>query len=687
MLFPADPALPLETAPPTLAAPSGDLHAAELEMGGSERAPSAELRIKVEALARANGELETLIDATDMATLFLDLESRLRRATPRARELFGLASGDVGRPLVDLGGPLTHLNLEAARALKCAQSIEREVESDDGRAFLLRAAPVRTPAGEVEGVALTFVDITTRKFAEEQRLALDALRQSDARFRAIVDQATAGVAEYGIKGEHLFANGTYRELLGYSQDELRALNLDDLVHPDDREHCDALFQQSVARPGPFTTQKRVIAKSGAILWVQESISSIRDAQGNAQSVVGVAIDVTASRAAEEVLRASEERLRAVFEQATAGIALIELDGRLAQVNDHFTTLLGFSTAELLGVRIQELTHPDDRPLLVEHFLALVNQGTSFELEKRSLRKNHGFLWVSASVSVVRGADGAPQLACAVVVDISERKRAQEEISQANHDLEARVAARTAELAAALEIVREEVAQRQQAEVGRDRLLGRIVGAQEEERRRLSRELHDNMGQHLTAILLAISALEAQQTAHSASLPFTDRRQKTDLRRLRAMVDELLSVSHHLAWEIRPALLDNVGLRAALEQYVANWGQISGIHADFVARGGMEKIALSPEDETALFRVTQEALTNVARHAGASQVSLVLEENEAGVAVIIEDNGRGIDLETSDTSTRLGLLGMKERMELVGGTLTLESGEGTGLTVYARVSRR
>jgi signal transduction histidine kinase len=153
--------------------------------------------------------------------------------------------------------------------------------------------------------------------------------------------------------------------------------------------------------------------------------------------------------------------------------------------------------------------------------------------------------------------------------------------------------------------------------------------------------------------------------------------------------------HRLAWELRPSVLDNFGLVPALRQYVEEWGKRNHVQADFLTRGISQSTLsasarLPAEVETTLYRVVQESLTNVQRHAQATQVGVVIERRNSHALAIIEDNGRGFEVEEDENGTprpvanRLGLLGMVERVELVGGSLTIESTLGQGTTVYARV---
>ena len=199
---------------------------------------------------------------------------------------------------------------------------------------------------------------------------------------------------------------------------------------------------------------------------------------------------------------------------------------------------------------------------------------------------------------------------------------------------------------------------------------RVIEAQELERKRLARELHDETGQALTSILLGLKPLEEALDGEARARVGT----------LRELVVSTLQDVRRLAVELRPTALDDFGLAAALERLVGGLRE-GGLDVDFDARLGDERLA--PEVETALYRIVQEALTNVVKHAGATRVGVVLTRRDAAVVAIVEDDGRGFDSGEA-RAEGLGLVGMRERVALVGGTLKVESGEHSGTTVVAQV---
>jgi len=215
----------------------------------------------------------------------------------------------------------------------------------------------------------------------------------------------------------------------------------------------------------------------------------------------------------------------------------------------------------------------------------------------------------------------------------------------------------------------EIADRTQAETSRARLLRRLVVAQEDERRRLAQDLHDGLGQRLTALRLTLEALDGDRSAQPAGV---------------ASALEMLACINQdvdfIAWELRPAALDELGLASVLETYVKEWSRHTGVRALFRARPGhLQRYA--PEVEASIYRITQEALNNVAKHARARSANVLLELRDENLALVIEDDGVGFQ-PTAKGETMLGLTGMRERALAVGGTVELEPTPGGGTTVLA-----
>lgn len=204
-------------------------------------------------------------------------------------------------------------------------------------------------------------------------------------------------------------------------------------------------------------------------------------------------------------------------------------------------------------------------------------------------------------------------------------------------------------------------------------LERVIAAQEEERRRIARELHDSTSQSLTSLMVGLRTLDT--TCENPQM-------HSQAQELRQVVGQVLEDVHNLAVQLRPAVLDDLGLSAALERLIQDWQKRHHIPVDIVVHLGGERL---PEAiETALYRIIQEALTNVARHAQANSISVLIERRQQQVIAVIEDDGQGFDIEQVQRQGHLGLVGIRERSELLGGSLTIESGFHKGTSLYIQI---
>ncbi len=269
-------------------------------------------------------------------------------------------------------------------------------------------------------------------------------------------------------------------------------------------------------------------------------------------------------------------------------------------------------------------------------------------------------------------------------DYTERKRAEEvirsseaKLQRSHEELERRVEDRTAALSEMNAVLQEEVRERRRIEGERVELLRRIVFAQEDERRRIAREMHDQFGQQLTVLKLKLDVVKEDCREHQNLCEQVEALQ-TVARQLDADVD-------YMVWEMRPTALDDLGLLAAFSSYVQNWSKHVGVSVQ-LHMSGMDKERLTPEIETTLYRIAQETLNNVAKHAAAKTVAVVLERRANQVSLIIEDDGVGFDLQQAleADDKGLGLIGMRERAALVGGTVEIESQPDEGATVVVRI---
>ncbi|HEY9248921.1 MAG TPA: PAS domain-containing protein, partial [Rariglobus sp.] len=412
-------------------------------------------------------------------------------------------------------------------------------------------------------------------------------------------------------------------------------------------------------------------------WFLARIIPYRTMENMVAGVVLTFVDINERKRAEEGLRASRQRLSAIFSQAAVGLSEISFEGRFLRVNDELCRMLGRSRAELLMSGVNTVTYPEDMDECIAAFRTLIETGAPVSIDKRYLLPQGGIVWANSILTRLDDERGNPQAVLSVTVDLTVRKQAERQVLQAREELERRVHERTLALDEANQALRAEIEERQRMQSERQDLLRQMVTAQEEERGRISRELHDEVGQHITALILGLKSLESRTT---------DAISAATLKSLMTITEDVGRETHQLAVVLRPTALDDLGLLRTLSNYAEEWSARTNIAVTFHSTG-MEAGRLPRHIETTLYRIACEALNNVLKHSEARHVSIILERREPQASIIVEDNGKGFDVEAFQSPgnrRRLGLLGMKERATLLDGELTIESSPGQGTTVFVRI---
>jgi PAS domain S-box-containing protein len=331
----------------------------------------------------------------------------------------------------------------------------------------------------------------------------------------------------------------------------------------------------------------------------------------------------------------------------------------------------------------------------EHIVQAAESGEYIGQGHR-VRADTSTFWARVSLTALRDTEGKLLGFAKVTRDLTAKRAEEAALLMAQHQAEVAIRLksellqdrehaqeaeerRTGEMEGAAARLREERAERSRLEATRYVLLRQLIAAEEQERIRVSRELHDQLGQLVTALRLGLRGLRRGDGSSATALD--------DMEELTVQLSRELS---HIASELRPPALDRLGLQQALQAYVQDWSARYGIATEFQPLGmAGERFAL--EVETTLFRTVQEALTNVAKHSAAQNVSVILERKPGSVGVIVEDDGVGFDLAavaaTGVHTRRIGLVGMRERVELLGGTLEVESAPGAGTTLFIRLPTR
>ncbi|MBI4381898.1 MAG: PAS domain S-box protein [candidate division NC10 bacterium] len=509
-----------------------------------------------------------------------------------------------------------------------------------------------------------------------------ALQESEARFRSAFGDAAVGMALVDRSGRFLQVNPAYSAITGYTEQELRATDFQSITHADDLEAGMRLIRQLVAGEIPsFVFEKRIMTKSGAVAWVRNSVSLMPHDEGRPGSFIMLAEDISERKRAVETLQALyrasleiqaplglKERLnrllrtaQTVLELERVNILLADPEGAMLQA----VASLGVDDP-LEAIRVP--TGPAGGGLAqayrTQQMVTWDGQGPVPEaLRLRPPYDQIGALRSQVFANVPLIVQGQ-----AIGVLGADRKHSRQPLDSSTLDLLHLFAAQAA-------VAIENSRLFEQIQSGRERLQAlsrKLVAVQEAERQHLARELHDEIGQMLTGIKLT---LEMSMRSSPDAI-------RTTLGEAQGQLNDLMARVRTLSLDLRPAMLDDLGLVPALLWHFERYAAQTSVRVDF-KQAGLEG-RVRPELETAVYRIVQEALTNVARHAGVNEATVILCGGQDILGVQIQDQGRGFNPAAALAATiSSGLAGMKERAELLGGHLAIESAPGAGTSVTVK----
>ncbi|HEX9582177.1 MAG TPA: PAS domain S-box protein [Gemmatimonadales bacterium] len=474
------------------------------------------------------------------------------------------------------------------------------------------------------------LDLTERKLTEE------ALAASEGRLRAIFDAEPECVKLVAPDGRLLDMNPAGLAMIEASSlEQVRGSPVIELIAPEHREAYTALHQRVVQGQSGML-EYEIVGLSGGRRWMETHAAPLRGWQGAVVAHLAVTRDVTQRRQAETALRHREREYRTLLEQAADAIFVSDQSGRFLEVNRRACELTGYTREELLRLTNADTYVPEERGEAAAR-LAVLRKGEPVTWERRLLRKDGSTVMAEFSGSML--PDGRFQ---GFVRDITERKRVERELQTGRRRL-------------------------------RD-LSGRLRDAHEEERARIARELHDQLGQTLTAIKLSLQAIE-RWVGGAAPAVLAEGIQ---------LVDGALQQVRTMSFDLRPAVLDDLGLAAALRSYARRHATTAGLDLRLHIAPRID--GASKEVETACFRIAQEAITNVVRHARARRLDVTLRRVDGTVELGVQDDGVGLPAARDSggaPGAELGFLSMQERAVAAGGGLEVESGREGGTTVRVR----
>lgn len=512
---------------------------------------------------------------------------------------------------------------------------------------------VRAADDEPDGALFrsAMMDITERKQAAE------ALRESEAKLRWLIDNMPAVLWIRDEPGNPRYISANVSGVLGFNEHELRSGGAHfwfENVHPEDRERVKAAYARmfnttETGGPAAYDIEYRRQTKDGSWAWVVDRGMSVSEANG-VRYATGMFWDTTRRKRMQEQLRESEERFRQLAENINDVLFLTDVEAdRIHYVSPTFQKIWGFSAEKLYRDPASwiELVHEDDRRR-VRRIVRARRPETPYDIEFRIRRPDGAVRWIRLRGFPIRDKSGGVLRVAGIAVDITARKEATEALHRSHQQMRA--------LAVHLQIAREE------------------------ERKRIAREIHDELG----ALLLAIKMDAEACRKNGAS---TNDNGTGISGQLVERIDAAIDSVRRIATDLRPSILDNLGVLAAVEWEAQDVERRTGIQCVVETDPDKEDLDVEPEPATAIFRIVQEALANVVRHSGATKVKIALREESGNVKLQITDNGKGIDLETRPGVRRWGLVGMAERVSAFNGKLGINAARPHGTVITATIPAR
>jgi PAS domain S-box-containing protein len=493
----------------------------------------------------------------------------------------------------------------------------------------------------VEGYIGSCLDITEQKAGEETR----------SRLAAIVQGSDDAIVAKDLNGIITHWNSSAERIFGYSENEVLGKPITIIIPAELQAEEAGILRRlrSGERVEHFETVR--VAKGGRRVLVSLSISPVKDSSGRIVGASKIARDVTRIRQVEQALRDSERRMRFCLEAANVGTWDWDIESGDVRWSENMERIHGQRPGSFSGnlESSLEAVCQEDRKRVQEAVEQALAGDGQYHAEYRNVRADGSLGWMEAHGQAIYDSSKRPIRMMGVCWDISARKASEQALKEAHEQLDARVKERTSEL--------------DEAQARLRMLSGRLLQMQDDERRRIARELHDTAGQILVALNLNLVPveLELQRVNSELTGQITE-----SLRLVEELSRDLRTMSHLL----HPPLLDEAGLQSAVRWYVEGFAERSKIAVDLQLDPSLGR--LPAELETAIFRIVQECLTNIHRHSGSSSASIVITSDAHKVRIEIRDQGKGMP-----TLVRpgVGIQGMRERVRQLGGKLEIESGSG------------
>jgi PAS domain S-box-containing protein len=473
-----------------------------------------------------------------------------------------------------------------------------------------------------------------------------ALRRSERLLAHAQKAANAGVYDLNIVTRGLIGSeGAYR-VLGVSREEFGG-NLESFirlcVYPEDRRDFERTVERAIEGKHDDRIEFRVVRGDGEVRNILADGRIMEDREGRPVRMVGIIQDITGLRESEQKLEQTELRWRSVLENMPDYLIIVDRPGRILFAN---RPIRGVPVAELSGKSVYDFIDPayrDEARKCIDYVFA---SASASRFESRFTERG-GTVWYTSRVGPQKRGD---EVVAATIVtsDVTRQVESEEELRISARQLRA--------------------------------LASRLHTIREQESANISREIHDELGQALTVLKMDVSWVRRRLTKEDG--PEENRELLERLDDMARDIDGTIAAVRRISTQLRPGILDDLGLIGALEWHAGVFEERTGIRCDFVR--SLPDVQMSSDQSSAVFRIFQEILTNVARHSGADSVDVDLKVDRGALVVRVNDNGRGITEEERKESRSLGILGMRERALVCGGELAIRGEEGVGTEVTLRI---
>ena len=605
-------------------------------MAGALKESYAGLEQKVEArteeLQESEQRYRTLFEESKDAIYIRSLDGKIIDVNQADLDLFGYTreealGSDVGDRYVD---PAERQRFEEEMAKSgSVRDFEGKHLKVDGTVMdcLITANLVRSSDGTVLGYQGIVRDITERKRAEE------TIREAEEKYRTLFEESIDAIYIRSLDGEIIDLNQAALDLFGFTKEEaMRSDVADRYADPAERQR----FEEEMAKSGSVRDfEGKRLKADGTEMDCLITANLLRSNDGTVVGLQGIIRDITDRKRAEETIRDAEEKYRSIFDHSKDPIFIMSREGLVLDVNQSGLDMSGFEKQELIGLVVKDMcVSPEEHRELVTE---VIREGSVKDYEIQMLKKDGSEIDCLVSITLQLDEDGNIIGYQGMVRDITEHKRADEAAIQQTREV-----------------------------------------AVLEERNRMAREIHDTMAQGFTGIVLQLEAGEQAITESPGALV-------DHLSRAKGLAREGLQEARRSVWDLLPRALEQLPLPAALEEEVQRFGADGSEEAAFTLSG--EKRDLAADVQTVLFRICQESLTNIRRHAGATEVGVNLIYRPGEVHLSVKDNGAGFDptnTQQQDGRNSFGLTGMEQRAQQLRGSLEIQSHKGRGTLVEVTI---